>query len=110
MEAYERAQLDRVSARSRPLAGPSSRDERDRAVTRATGQDMEVPILVLRLPGVQARTGLSPSTIYVQVAAESFPKPVCAVGWIEKEVDAWIRQQTTARRGWGSTSGAFRST
>ena len=72
-------------------------------MTRAIAQEVEVPTRIVRLPDVQARTGLSRSTIYVRVAAGSFPKPVHlgarAVGWIESEVDAWIRQQIAASRG-----------
>ncbi len=64
MDDYDRADRDRVSARSRPLGEASRRDNSDRAVTR----------------GVQARTGLSPSTIYLQVTEGSFHMPVCAVG------------------------------
>ena len=71
-------------------------------MTRTTAQEVEVPTRIVRLPDVQARTGLSRSTIYVRVAAGSFPKPVQlgarAVGWIESEVDAWIRQQIAASR------------
>ena len=58
---------------------------------------------VLRLPRVQTRTGLARSTIYVRVADGSFPQPIRlgsrAVGWIESEVDAWIREQIAASRG-----------
>ena len=72
-------------------------------MTRTIAQEVEVPTRIVRLPDVQARTGLSRSTIYVRVAAGSFPKPVHlgarAVGWIESEVDAWIRQQIAASRG-----------
>lgn len=55
---------------------------------------------VLRRPQVQARTGLSRSTIYAKLDPESvsfdpsFPKQVPiglrAVGWIESEIDEWI--------------------
>ena len=66
-------------------------------------QGMDAPVRVLRLPRVQARTGLSRSTIYVRVANGSFPQPVRlgarAIGWIESEVDAWIREQIAASRG-----------
>ena len=52
---------------------------------------------------MQARTGLARSTIYVRVADGSFPQPIRlgarAVGWIESEVDAWIREQIAASRG-----------
>ena len=57
----------------------------------------------LRLPEVLARTGLSRSTIYVRLEQGRFPRPVSlggrAVGWIESEVDEWIRQRIEASRG-----------
>ena len=72
-------------------------------MTRATEQGMDAPARVLRLPRVQARTGLARSTIYVRVADGSFPKPVRlgarAVGWIEAEVEAWIREQIATSHG-----------
>jgi len=56
----------------------------------------------LRLPDVLARTGLSRSTIYVRLEQGRFPKPVSlgarAVGWIESEVDEWIRERIVASR------------
>jgi prophage regulatory protein len=50
----------------------------------------------LRLPAVIARTGLSRSTIYEQMqTAARFPRPVKlgprAVGWLESEVNAWLK-------------------
>ena len=72
-------------------------------MTRAMEQGMDAPARVLRLPRVQTRTGLARSTIYVRVANGSFPKPVRlgarAIGWIESEMDAWIREQIAASRG-----------
>ena len=72
-------------------------------MTRPMEQRADAPTRVLRLPQVQARTGLSRSTIYMRVAQGSFPKPVRlgarAIGWIESEVDAWIREQIAASRG-----------
>ena len=57
----------------------------------------------LRLPEVLARTGLSRSTIYVQLEQGRFPRPVSlgrrAVGWIEAEVDDWIRERIDESRG-----------
>jgi len=57
---------------------------------------------ILRLPAVKARTGLSRSTIYLRIAEGSFPKPVSlggrAVGWIEAEVNDWLKQQIEASR------------
>ena len=72
-------------------------------MTRPMVQEMEVPIRIVRLPAVQARTGLGRSTIYVRLAEGSFPRPVQlgarAVGWIEEEVDEWIRKQIALSRG-----------
>ncbi len=43
------------------------------------------------------------STIYVRLAEGSFPRPVQlgarAVGWIEAEVDEWIRKQIALSHG-----------
>ena len=47
-----------------------------RPMTRAMEQGMDAPARVLRLPRVQARTGLARSTIYVRVADGSFPQPI----------------------------------
>ena len=66
--------------------------------------EREVPLKVrfLRLPEVQRRTGLSRSTIYVRVEEGRFPRPVArggrAGGWIESEVDEWIRERISASR------------
>ena len=58
---------------------------------------------ILRLLAVKARTGLSRSTIYLQVANGSFPRPVSlgarAVGWLESEVEAWISLRIEESRG-----------
>jgi prophage regulatory protein len=57
---------------------------------------------ILRLPAVKSRTGLSRSTIYQRVADGTFPKPVSlgarAVGWIEAEIEEWLRQLIEASR------------
>lgn len=57
---------------------------------------------ILRLPAVKVRTGLSRSTIYLRIAEDSFPKPVSlggrAVGWIEAEVNDWLKQQIETSR------------
>ena len=57
---------------------------------------------ILRLPAVKARTGLSRSTIYLRIAEGSFPKPVSlggrAVGWIEAEVNDWLKHQIETSR------------
>ena len=49
---------------------------------------------VLRLQRVEEKTGLSKSSIYSQMAAGLFPRPIRlgdrAVGWIEEEISAWV--------------------
>ena len=99
MDSHDQAHGDRASSRSRPLGDASLRGTRDRAVTRSNEQEMDVPVRLIPLPSVQAHTGQSPSTIYLRVAEGSFPEPVCVVGWVEADVDAWIRQQSAPRRG-----------
>jgi prophage regulatory protein len=50
--------------------------------------------IVLRLPAVKARTGLSRSSIYLRISAGTFPKPVSlgarAVGWRESHINTWL--------------------
>ncbi len=59
---------------------------------------------LLRLPAVQARTGLARSTIYLRISQGTFPKPVLlggkrAVGFPENEIEEWIVGQIEASRG-----------
>ncbi len=60
------------------------------------------PTRFLRLPEVMERTGLSRSTIYVRLAEGRFPRPVAlggrAVGWIEAEIDEWVRERIAESR------------
>ena len=58
--------------------------------------------LVLRLPAVKKRTGLSRSTIYLRMANNEFPHQISlggrAVGWLEEEIDQWITERIEQRR------------
>jgi len=58
--------------------------------------------MILRLPAVKTRTGLSRSTIYLRVAEGRFPKPISlgarAVGWVDAEVEAWLSTQIELSR------------
>ena len=58
--------------------------------------------MILRLPAVKARTGLSRSTIYLRMAEGRFPKPIFlgarAVGWVDAEVEAWLAGQIELSR------------
>ena len=71
-------------------------------MTTAIEQEMSKQVRFLRLPEVLARTGLSRSTIYVRLEQGRFPRPVSlgarAVGWIEAEVDEWMRDRIAASR------------
>ncbi len=57
---------------------------------------------ILRRKQVEARIGLSRSTIYNGVNAGTFPKPITlglqSVGWIEAEIDEWLRDRIKASR------------
>ena len=58
--------------------------------------------MILRLPEVKTRTGLSRSTIYLRVAEGRFPQPISlgarAVGWVDAEVEAWLAGQIERSR------------
>jgi len=49
---------------------------------------------ILRRPDVEARTGLSRSTIYHWMNKGEFPQPVALgarlVGWKESDIEAWL--------------------
>lgn len=66
-------------------------------------QSTRPPTRMLRLPEVLARTGLSRSTIYVRLDQGRFPRPVSlggrAVGWVEAELDEWLRERIAESRG-----------
>ena len=68
-------------------------------------------IRILRRKQVEARTGLSRSSIYARLRQNpkrpgdydpTFPSPVSvgakAVGWIEAEIDAWLTAQVEKSR------------
>ena len=60
---------------------------------------------ILRLPAVKSRTGLSRSSIYAAIQEGQFPKQISlgdrAVGWLESEVDQWIRGRIECSRSEG---------
>jgi prophage regulatory protein len=57
---------------------------------------------ILRRKQVEARTGLSRSTLYARVRAGTFPSQVNlgsrAVGWIEAEISDWLASRIAASR------------
>jgi prophage regulatory protein len=56
-----------------------------------------MPIRILRRPDVEARTGLSRSTIYAMMSDGEFPQPVRlgkrAVGWPESAISDWLESR-----------------
>jgi prophage regulatory protein len=58
---------------------------------------------ILRLPQVRDRVSFSTSGIYALISANKFPKPIKlsaqSVGWIESEIDEWLRERVAASRG-----------
>lgn len=74
-------------------------------------QRSESALTIIRRKQVEARTGLSRSSIYAKMRRNpkrpsdfdpTFPKPVSvgikAVGWVETEVEAWIAAQILKSR------------
>ncbi len=57
---------------------------------------------IIRLSGVQERTGLSRSEIYRLEGIGGFPKRVVlgarSVGWVESELQAWITERIKHRK------------
>jgi prophage regulatory protein len=56
---------------------------------------------IIRLPELIAQTGLSRSTIYLQISKGQFPKPISlgarAVGWLQSDIDQWLENLVTER-------------
>jgi prophage regulatory protein len=67
---------------------------------------------ILRRKQVEARTGLSRSTIYSRIKSGTFPAPVSlgprAVGWIENDVHRWLSDRIDA--GWNRATVDGRAT
>lgn len=65
------------------------------------GTKMELYGRILRLRQVQERVGLSRSQIYALMQIGRFPKSISlgarAVGWLEAEIEAWIRDRALNR-------------
>ena len=58
--------------------------------------------MILRLPQVKSRTGLSRSTIYLRISEGKFPAPISigerAVGWLDLDIDAWLEARIKSSR------------
>ena len=62
----------------------------------------DTKLTILRRRQVEARTGLSRSSIYDFIKAGNFPSPVAlgarAVGWVESDIDAWLQSRIQKTR------------
>ena len=94
-----------------PRRGARARETRR---SRAMGTDRRTErtkpaIRLLRISEVEARTGLSRSTIYDWSADGRFPPPVRlsdrVVRWVEAEVEAWLRERLEQSPGRGRPGG-----
>lgn len=58
--------------------------------------------IILRLPQVKKRTGLSRSSIYLRMANNNFPQTISlggrSVGWLEQDIDEWIVERIEQSR------------
>jgi len=58
--------------------------------------------VILRLPQVKIKVGLSRSSIYAAVSQGKFPHPIRlgarAVGWVDSEVESWLAGQIEQSR------------
>ena len=84
-----------------PRAGRAKRSEA--ATDQPRNGKTRAPTRILRLPEVQARAGLSRTTIYRWRVAGRFPQAVPLgtrnVGWIESELEEWIERMAERRGG-----------
>ena len=94
-----RAPPGRAGRRGRPRpAARATTTKRSRAMSERPADKRTRPrTRLLRISEVEARTGLSRSTIYEWSADGRFPPPVRlsdrVVRWVEAEVEAWIRER-----------------
>jgi len=60
------------------------------------------PRTILRRRQVEARTGLSRSTIYDRMRDGTFPRQIAlgakSVGWLEADIEAWIETHVNRSR------------
>ncbi len=58
---------------------------------------------IMRLPEVEAKTGLRKTAIYGLIGKGAFPRQISLtanqVGWVESEIDDWILSRMAARDG-----------
>ena len=103
MEAYEGAVHGALGSNGSRASGilPRRQERRSDDTSGRAGRGRPRPHTAVST-GVSPH-GLSRSTVYRRLAEGAFPNPVQlgarAVGWVESEVDEWIRQRIVASRG-----------
>ena len=82
-----------------PKKLPQSQDS---AHTSLQGTDALDDVSFLRLPEVKAVTGLSKSSLYALIRANSFPAPVRlgprTVAWVRSEIKQWAAERVLTSR------------
>jgi prophage regulatory protein len=72
----------------------------DTTNTNTTQRTTAAPKVILRLPAVKGRTGLSRSTIYLLLSRNEFVTKISlgprAIGFLEKDVEDWISRKVEA--------------
>ena len=67
----------------------------------ATTQALSADFILLRLPQVKLRTGLSRSELYRRMAVGAFPAPIKigerASAWSSEEVERWMAERIAER-------------
>ena len=95
----------RRSRRRMPSSGTGRTERRRAKAEQPMERNTNQPARILRVPEVEARTGLSRTTIYRWRVAGRFPQAVAlgahSMGWIESDVDEWIRERAAESRGGG---------
>ncbi|MDE0082872.1 MAG: AlpA family phage regulatory protein [Gammaproteobacteria bacterium] len=71
-------------------------------MSRGTGEGPDASPRILRMPEVEARTGLSQRSIRALVARGDFPRPIRlsrrSVGWLESELNGWLLERIARSR------------
>ena len=74
----------------------------DTPIVRVAPEAGSGEIMFLRLPQVKTITGLSKSSLYALIRANSFPAPVHlgprTVAWVQSEVKSWAAERAHAPR------------
>ena len=72
------------------------------AARNQTASNEKAELRILRRKKVETKTGISRSSIYDGIKKGTFPKPIQlgqqSVGWLESEIDAWLRERIAASR------------